>query len=65
MTAQLQSELDALYRALARGVQTVSHDGRSVTYSSADDLLKRIRAIEARIGGRPKAGLASFSRGVR
>jgi hypothetical protein len=65
------AELDALKRAYASGTLRVSYDGRSVEYGSADDLLKRIRTIEAEIAAtsgatkRPLAGYAGFSRGDR
>lgn len=66
--AWTQSELDALKRAFAAGVLRVTYDGRTVEYASADDLLKRIRAIEAEIAAssgtkRPVAGYAGFGRG--
>lgn len=44
-----QTELDALKSAYAQGYLQVSFNGRTVTYGSADDLWKRIRAIEAEI----------------
>lgn len=44
-----QTELDALKAAYAKGLLSVSYNGRTMTYGSADDLWKRIRAIEAEI----------------
>ncbi len=66
--AWTQTELDALKRAFATGTLRVTYDGRTVEYGSADDLLKRIRAIEAEIATasgapRPIAGFAGFGRG--
>jgi hypothetical protein len=63
-------ELDALKRAYASGTLRVSYDGKTVEYGSADDLLKRIRTIEAEITAssgvsRPIAGYAGFGRGDR
>jgi hypothetical protein len=61
-------ELDALKRAFAAGTLRVTYDGKTVEYGTADDLLKRIRAIESEIAAttgtpRPIAGFASFRRG--
>jgi hypothetical protein len=66
--AYTQTELDALKRAYASGTLRVTFDGRTVEYGNADDLAKRIRAIEAEMAAdagapRPTAGFASFSRG--
>lgn len=63
-----ETELEALKRAFAAGVLRVTYDGKTVEYASADDLLKRIRAIEAEIAAssgarRPVAGYAGFGRG--
>jgi hypothetical protein len=41
------AELDALKEADATGTLRVSHEGRSVEYGSAADLLSRIHIIEA------------------
>ena len=73
MTDWTETELSALRRAYASGTTRVSHDGKSVDYGSAEDLLTRIRtierAIERAIAGTtrplPVAGLAGFSRGDR
>lgn len=67
--AWTQSELDALKRAFASGTLRVTFDGRTVEYGNADDLMKRIRAIEAEVVSadrpRPVAGFAGFGRGDR
>lgn len=68
--AWTQAELDALRRAYASGTLRVTYDGRTVEYGNADDLMKRIRAIEAEVeatAGRPRpvAGFAGFGRGDR
>lgn len=65
MSTDLKAELEALYRALGSGVTSISHNGRTVQYGSAEDIRLRIRTLEARIGNRPKAGFAAFSRGSR
>ncbi|MCP4243940.1 MAG: hypothetical protein GY772_25600 [bacterium] len=66
--AWTQAELDALKAAYAQGVTNVSYEGKSVTYDSGANLLKRIREIEgemASTNGKPKpvAGFVRFSRG--
>lgn len=59
------AELQALKKAYAAGMLTVTYEGRSVTYGGAADLLSRIREIERDMGGkRPQAGVAGFSRGL-
>lgn len=65
-----QTELDALKRAYASGTLRVTFDGRTVEYGNADDLMKRIRAIESEMAAlsgnpRPVAGFAGFGRGDR
>ena len=63
-----ENELSALRRAYASGTLRVSYDGKSIEYGSADDLLARIRRLEADLAdaaGRPKPrrSFASFSKG--
>ena len=64
-----QLELDALKQAFAAGALRVTFEGKTVEYGNADDLLKRIRVIEADIAAtatgrqRPVAGFAGFRRG--
>lgn len=60
-----QSELDALKSAYAAGTLSVSYDGKSVTYGSESDLIKRIRTIEKELAGskRKSRSFASFSKG--
>lgn len=65
--AYTQIELDALKTAFAAGVLTLTYDGKSVGYGSAEDMLRRIRVIEGEIaqaGGRPLpvAGFAAVRR---
>lgn len=48
--ATLITQRDALQVAIARGVQRVEYDGRSVTYQSAGDLLRAITSLNAQIG---------------
>lgn len=66
--AWTENELSALRRAYASGTLRVSYDGKSLEYGSADDLLARIRRLEADLAdaaGRPKPrrSFASFSKG--
>lgn len=42
-----QSDLDAVNAAIASGELTVSHNGRTVTYRSMDDLMKARATIQA------------------
>ncbi len=51
-----QSQLDALRDAYARGVLSVSHAGKTVTYRSLDDMERIIVTIERALAGssRPK-----------
>jgi hypothetical protein len=62
-----EAELAALRRAFASGTLRVSYDGKTVEYGSAEDLLRRIRTIEADIAAagkpRPRRSLASFAKG--
>jgi hypothetical protein len=63
-----QSELQALKRAYASGTLRVSYEGKTVEYGSAEDLLRRIRTIEAEMAAdagkpRPTRSLASFRKG--
>jgi hypothetical protein len=63
-----QAELDALRRAYASGTLRVSYDGKTVEYGSEDDLLRRIRTLEAALAAqagkpKPRRSLASFRRG--
>lgn len=66
--AWTEDELAALRRAYASGTLRVSYDGKSIEYGSAEDLLTRIRRIEAEIASasgrvKPSRSLAAFSKG--
>lgn len=66
--AWTDDELAALRRAYASGTLRVSYDGKSIEYGSAEDLLTRIRRIEAEMStatGRvkPSRSFAAFSKG--
>ena len=63
-----EDELAALRRAYASGTLKVSYDGKSIEYGSAEDLLTRIRRIEAEIASasgrvKPSRSFAAFSKG--
>lgn len=64
------ADLDALKEAYATGTLRVRlSDGREVTYPSGDDLLRRIRVVEAELAAAgsgqaaPVARFATFRRG--
>jgi hypothetical protein len=63
------SQLAALEDAIARGVKTVTHNGKSVTYASTAEMLefrdRMKRELESATTPRPKAGFGSFHRGGR
>jgi roadblock/LC7 domain-containing protein len=57
-----QAQLNALDRAIAAGVLTVTtSDGKSVTYQSMDELLKVRSAVAAALGG-PRRKKVSYLR---
>jgi hypothetical protein len=63
-----EAELAALRRAYASGTLRVSYEGKTVEYGSAEDLLRRIRTIEAEMAvadgkPKPKRSLATFRKG--
>ncbi len=47
--AYTQSQLDAIKTAIASGTLTVTHNGRSITYRSTQDLLAVKREIESEL----------------
>ena len=66
--AWTEIELAALRRAYASGTLRVSYEGKTVEYGSAEDLLRRIRTIEAEMAAadgspKPKRSLATFRKG--
>lgn len=50
-TQVLQDELDALELAIASGVTTVTHNGKTATYDNLAGLQARARWLRGRIGG--------------
>ncbi|MGV8988175.1 MAG: phage head-tail joining protein [Cypionkella sp.] len=58
-----QADLDALKEAYATGTLRVRlPDGREVTYPSGDDLLRRIRIVEADLASAPAGQPAPVGR---
>jgi hypothetical protein len=51
--ATMQAQLAALKSALWSGTQTVSYDGRSVTYKSSEEMRLAIANLENAISGAP------------
>ena len=63
-----QAELDGLKKAYASGALRVTYDGKTVEYGSENDLIRRIRTIEAEMAAaagtpKPRRSLASFRKG--
>lgn len=63
-----ESELSALRRAYASGTLEVRYDGKSVRYDTGEELLRRIRVIEAEMqkatgASRHMAVFTTFNRG--
>jgi hypothetical protein len=60
-----ETEIAKLEAAVNSGVLTVEYDGKRVTYRSQAELLTRLNILKVQSGDlvRPRAGLASFSRG--
>lgn len=48
-----QTDLDALDKAIAAGVTSVSYEGRTVTYDTFEDLLRRRQFVAANMSGAP------------
>lgn len=44
-----QAQIDALKDAYARGVTSVSHNGKTVTYASLESMLRAIRQMELEV----------------
>lgn len=49
--ATLQGQLDALRTAYATGTDSVSYDGKSVRYRSAEEMRAAIASLENQING--------------
>lgn len=46
MALWTQAQVDALKIAIASGARSVTHDGKTVTYNSIDDMLKALRLMQ-------------------
>lgn len=60
-----QAQVDALTSAIARGVTSVSYDGRTVNYASLGEMLAlRDRMLAELAGPRPTVAKGRFTRGT-
>lgn len=60
--AWTQSDVDALKDAIARGVKSVTSQGRTVVYHSLDEMLKALQAMEAEVAGSgPSSGRSTYA----
>lgn len=65
MTDFTAEQLAALRRAYASGTLRLTYDGQTVEYGSAEDLLRRIRTIEAaQAAGKVRTSLTRFGKGL-
>ena len=66
---QLQGQIDALVTAIGSGVMSVSYEGKSVSYSSFDEMTKRVaflrRELARLTGGVPSVVTSNFDRGYQ
>lgn len=63
-----QAELTALKEAYAKGVKSVTYDGKTVVYDNEAALLRRIQKIENELtagtaNAKPRGAFARFRRG--
>ena len=67
MAINFDAEIEAIKLAIASGATRISYDGKSVEYGTREDLLARLRWLQAQqsggSSGRRIAGYASFDRG--
>lgn len=63
-----QAHVDALQKAIASGVLTVTYDGpprRSITYQSIDAMLKVLALANRQVSSAPSHRLMKWRRGFR
>ncbi len=53
MSAFTQAQLDALTAAIAQGVTTVTHNGKTVRYASIDDMLRLRNTMKTELQTQP------------
>ena len=53
MSAFTQAQLDALTAAIAQGVTTVTHNGKTVRYASLDDMLRLRNTMKTELQTQP------------
>lgn len=63
-------QIAALNNAIAAGAQTVSYEGKSISYRSFDEMIQTVAYLErlqARAAGQkvPTVGVSEFDRGYR
>ena len=62
-TQQVEDMIDALTRAIASGVRTVTtSDGKSVTYGSTREMMSALSALKRRGRSLPSSSLARIKR---
>ena len=54
-------DIEALKKAIAKGVQTVSYGDRSVTYRNLDEMMRTLQIVTASRGKRTQKNLSQFS----
>ena len=65
MAAVTQAELDAIEAAYRRGVLSVGHGDKRVTYRSRKEMLATIQQMTRELGTRPpNRGFATTKRGI-
>ena len=64
----LQAQLDAVQRAYRSGVRSLAHDGKTVTYATAEEMRAAIASLKTEIGqimgtATPTIGVVRSSKG--
>lgn len=62
----VQSDLDALQKAMAKGVKSVTYNGETVVYRSMDEMIQAERRLMKALGliGTGRRRFAVFNRGL-
>lgn len=62
--ATLQAQLDALKRAYRSGVRSLAHDGKTVTYATAEEMRAAMASLQSEMGtATPIVGVVRSSKG--
>ena len=64
MPAWTAAQRDVLATAIAQGVLTVHHEGRSVTYQSLDAMRALLAEMDRQLDGPPTTRFAAFRKGT-